>query len=251
MRKDLFPAQSSGSGTLSAPQLTMAEKIGSHASASILRNPIRGRGPWKRTTSKQRADRPHTPPANDSHAAAPDVRPYDIRPNRNAAAVNAGSNRRLRSSPADRTKIFFAGDLSDDPRSPLPAEESGRLAVSHAAALANDALVPGELYDLFRWHDSDAGISRRASDGRPPGRPGCNSKSEHRPVESDAHSPSASNSATRRDRPELVRSNTLEHPGVGPRELVSRKVKSRIEGANFNPRRFISHRYRHQPVAKI
>ena len=220
----------------------MVEKIGSQVSASILRNPIRGHGPGKRTTSRHAGDRPHRPLANDLLAAAPDVRPYDTRTNRNAAEANARNDRSFRNSRADRTKIFYPDNVSDDPRRRSPAEGAGLVAVSHAAVLASDVLVPGERHDLARWHDTDPGLSRAASDARRPGKLGCSNKCEHRPVEIDARIPSASSSATHCDRPELVSSNTLEHLEVGPRELLSRKVKSRIEAANFSPRRFFPRR---------
>ncbi len=226
----------------------MAEKIGAEARASRLRNPIRGRGLWKGTTSRPPRDTPHTHLANDSRAAAPDVRPYGTRTNRNAEGANVRNDRTFRNSRADRTKIFYPDNVSDDPRRRSSAEGSQQVPLSHVAALASDAIVPDALHDLARWPDTDPGLSITASDAQLLGRLRCNSVPAHSPVESDGRSLSASNCAIHCDRPELVSSNNSEHLEVGPRELLSRKVKSRIEAANFSPRRFFPRRYRHDPA---
>lgn len=167
--------------------------------------------------------------ANVSPADEQDVKPHDIRPNRNAGRENVTSDRRLHNNPADRTKNFFPDDVSDDPRRHSPAEDSGKSAVSQAAALASDAIVPVESHGLFRCTDTGVELSTPASDGPTPGKPGCNSGSEHRTAEIGSCIPSAGSFATRCDRPELARSHVLKDPEEGPRELLSRKVKSRIE----------------------
>jgi hypothetical protein len=172
-----------------------------------------------------------TPPANVVLASEPDVRPRDIRPNRNAARVNGTCDRSLHNNPAGRTKIFFPDAASDDPRTRAVAAGSQRPAASHAAALASDALVPVEPHGLSRWRDTVVALSTIASDARLLGTSGCNSNSGHRTVETDGRSPSAGSCANRSDRPELVSPNVLEHLEGGPRELLSRKVKSRIEAA--------------------
>lgn len=178
--------------------------------------------------------------ANVCPADEQDVRPHDIRPNRNAARENETNDRTLHSNLADRTKSFFpdaVGDDDDDPRTCFLAEVSRRSAVSHAAAHASDAIVPAESHALSRCSDTGVVLSTTATDAPPPGTFRCNRGSEHRPAENDNHIPSAGSFATRSDRRGLVRSNVLKHPEEGPRELLSRKVKSRIEAPNFNPRR--------------
>ena len=62
----------------------------------------------------------------------------------------------------------------------LPAEGSGRFAVSHAAALASDVIVPGASHALSRWIDTGVVLSTTASDAPPPGTLRCNSGSEHK-----------------------------------------------------------------------
>ena len=118
--------------------------------------------------------------ANACPADEQDARPDDIRPNRNAARENETSDRSLHSNLADRTKIFFPDDVSDDPRTPAPAVGSGRFAVSHAAALASDAIVPGVAPALSRWIDTGVGLSTTASDVPPPGTLRCNNASERK-----------------------------------------------------------------------
>ena len=180
--------------------------------------------------------------ANVCPADGQDVRPHDKRSNRNAAGENETSDRSLHSNLADRTKIFFPDDVRDDPRTPFPAEGSGRLAVSHAAALASDVIVPGASHALSRWIDNGIVPSTTASAAPPPGTLRCNNASEHKTAQNSTRIPSAGSNAARCDRRELVRSNALRHPEEGPRELLSRKVKPRIEGANFSPRRLFPQR---------
>jgi len=95
--------------------------------------------------------------ANVSPADEQDVKPYGIRPNRNAARENDSNDRSPHNIPADRTKIFFPDGGSDDPRASLPAENSRRLAensrrflVALAAALAGDVIVPDAPLALSR-----------------------------------------------------------------------------------------------------
>jgi len=172
-----------------------------------------------------------TPLANVVLASEPDVRPRDIRPNRNAARENETCDRSLHNNPAGRRKILVPDGARDDPRTRAGAADSQRSAAFHAASLASDAFVPVEPHDLSRWRGTAAGLSTAASDARLPGTSGCNSNSGHRTVESDGRTPSAGSCANRCDRSELVSPNVLEHLEGGPRELLSRKVKSRIEAA--------------------
>jgi hypothetical protein len=91
--------------------------------------------------------------------------------------------------------------------------------------------VPGGPLALSRWIDTGVVLSTAASDAPPPGTLRRNSKSEHTTAGNDGRSPSAGNIATRCDKWELASSNDLKDPEEGPRELSSRKVKSRIEAA--------------------
>jgi len=127
---------------------------------------------------------------------------------------------------------------------------SGKSAVSHAAALANDAIVPDELHALFRCVDTVAVLSTVASDAPPPGTLRCNSGSEHTTAGNGSRSLSAGSIATRCDKRVLESSNVLKDAEEGPRELLSRKVKSRIEGHDFSPRRLFPHRHHQQSTTK-
>jgi hypothetical protein len=74
----------------------------------------------------------------------------------------------------------------------------------------------------------------------------CNSASEHTTAGNGSRSLSAGSIATRYDKRVLANSNVLKDSEEGPRELLSRKVKSRTEGHHFSPRRLFPHRH-HQP----
>jgi hypothetical protein len=215
----------------------MAQKIRFLARVSIQRNPITGCSTSGRAASTPRQDRPNTRLANGSLAAEPHARHCGTRGNRIVAQESAGSDGNLHNNQADRTRIFFPDDLTDDPRRRPPAEEGKLFAASRAAALASGDTVRAEPHGLARWSGTGLALSTTASDGQRPGRPGCNSGSAHRTAETGSRTPSASSPATRCGRLELESPNDLEHLEVGPRELLSRKVKSRIEAANFNPRR--------------
>jgi hypothetical protein len=80
----------------------------------------------------------------------------------------------------------------------------------------------------------------------PPGTLRCNSASEHTTAGNGSRSLSEGSIATRYDKRVLASSNVLKDAEEGPRELLSRKVKSRTEGHHFSPRRLFPHRH-HQP----
>ncbi len=181
--------------------------------------------------------------ANVGPADERDVRPHDIRPNRNAAKENVSSDRSLHGNLADRTEFFCpvaVEDDSDDPRTWFPTEDSGGSAVYHAAALATAEIVPGELLAPFRWNDTGVVLSTTASDAPPPGTLGCNTDSVHRTVGNGSRIPSADSIATRRDKRELASSSVLKHPEEGPRELcpgrssLGLKVMTSVRGDYFH-----------------
>ena len=221
----------------------MAKKICSRASTSIQRNRLRDHAPPQRMTAWRSTDKHGTHPANACPADEQDVRPHGTRPNRNAARENETSDRSPHNNLADRTNFFspdVAHQVYDDPRAAPPMEGWGRFAAPHAAVLASDVTVPGGPPALSRWIDIGVGPSTASSDAPPHGRCRYNSGSERTTAGNDDRSPSADSVATRSDKRVLARSNDLEHPEVGPRELLSRKVKSRIEADDFNPRRLFS-----------
>ncbi len=206
--------------------------------------------------------------ANVGPADEQDVRPHDIRPNRNAAKENVSSERSLHSNLAERTKFFCpvaVEDDSDDPRTCFPTEDSGGSAVYHAAELATAGIVPDELFAPSRWNDSGVVLSTTASDALPSGTLGCNTDSVHRTVGNGSRIPSADSIAIRCDKRELVSSNVLEHPEEGPRELcpgrssLGLKVMTSIRGDYFhngitsrpptNPPRYL-HYYRQRQWVK-
>jgi hypothetical protein len=249
LSNNLFPVRSSGSGTSSGPPgPRWLQKIRPRVTRSIPRKPIRGRAHPKRRAPRPATDTPSRHLASVDPANEQDVRPHDIRPNRNAARENVASDRSLHSNLADRTKTFCPDaehDVNDDPRTPSPLQRSGPSAASHAAARANDAIVPDELHAPFRCIDTAVVLSTTASDVPPPGTLHCNSASEHTTAGNGSRSLSAGSIATRCDKRVLASSNVLKDAEKGPRELLSRKVKSRIEGRHFSPRRLFPHR--HQP----
>jgi len=204
----------------------MASKIRLPASVSIQRNRITDHAPSSGTIPRPSKGTRGTHLANVCHADEQDVRPLDIRPNRNAARENAMSDRSLHSSPADRTNIFFpdaVGDDSDDPRTHLAAEGLRQSRSSLAAALASDETVRGESHALSRWSDTGVVLSTAASNATPLGILRCNSGAEHSTDENGSRTPSAGSFATHCDRWGLVRPNVLKHLEEGPRELLSRK----------------------------
>ncbi len=204
----------------------MAYKIRLPANVSIQRNRITDHAPSSGKIPRPSKGTRGTHLANVCHADEQDVRPLDIRPNRNAARENAMGDRSLHSSPADRTNIFFpdaVGDDADDPRTHLAAGGLGRSRSSLAAALASDETVLGESHALSRWSDTGVGLSTTANNATPLGILRCNSGSEHRTAENGSRILSAGSFATRYNRRGLVRSNILKHLEEGPRELLSRK----------------------------
>ena len=246
LTNNLFPVRSSGSGTSSGPPGSRwIQKIRPRVTSSIPRKRIRDRAPPSHMIPRCATDTRGRHLANACPADEQDVRPYDIRPNRNAARGNVASERSLHSNLADRTRIFCPDAVSDDPRTSSPVLGSGKSAVSLAAALANDAIVPGELHALSRCIDNAGVLSTTASDAPQPGTLRCNSGSEHTTAGNGSRSPSEGSIATRCDKRVLASSNVLKDAEEGPRELLSRKVKSRIEGHHFSPRRLFPHR--HQP----
>jgi hypothetical protein len=250
LTNSLFPVRSSGSGTSSGPPgPRWLQKIRPRVTRSIPRKRIRDRAHPKRRTSRPATDTPSRHLASVCPANEQDVRPHDIRPNRNAARENGACDRSLHSNLADRTRSFFPNpehDVSDDPRTGSPVPDSGKFDVSHADARANDAIVPDELHALFRCIDTAVVLSTTASDVPPPGTLHCNSGSEHTTAGNGSRSLSAGSIATRYDKRVLANSNVLKDPEEGPRELLSRKVKSRTEGHHFSPRRLFPHRH-HPP----
>jgi hypothetical protein len=247
LTNNLFPVRSSGSGTSSGPPgPRWLQKIRPRVTSSIPRKRIRDRAHPRRRTPRPATDTPCRHLASACPANVQDVRPHDIRPNRNAARENVASDRSLHSNLADRTKTFCPDaehDVNDDPRPLFPVQPSGQSAASHAAARANDATVPDELHALFHCLDTAVGLSTTASDVPPPGTLHCNSGSEHTTAGNGCRSLSAGSIATRCDKRVLASSNVLKDPEEGPRELLSRKVKSRTEGHHFSPRRLFPHRH--------
>jgi hypothetical protein len=123
-------------------------------------------------------------------------------------------------------------------------------AVSAAAALANDAIVPGELHALFRCIDTAVVLSTTANAAPLPGMLRCNSGSERTTAKNGSCILSSGSIATRCDRRELARLNVSIDLEEGPRERLSRKVKSRIEAADLNPRRLFPQRRHHTSTSK-
>jgi hypothetical protein len=84
----------------------MAHKIHLLASVSILRNRIRDHAPPCHRIPRPSTGTSGTHPANVCPADEQDVRPHDIRLNRNAAGENATTDGSPHSNLADRTEIF-------------------------------------------------------------------------------------------------------------------------------------------------
>jgi len=251
LTNNLFSVRSLGSGTSSDPPgPRWLQKIRLCGTTSIPRKRIRDRAHPRCGTPRPSTDMPSRHLASVCPANEQDVRPHDIRPNRNAARENETSDRSLHSNPADRTRILFPDAVSDDPRTCSSMQVSGRSAVSHAAALANDGIVPDELHARFRCIDTGVVLSTTASDATPPGTPRCNSGSEHTTAGNGSRSLSAGSIATRCDKRVLASSNVLKDAEEGPRELLSRKVKSRTEANDFSPRRLFTQRH-HQPSITV
>lgn len=165
--------------------------------------------------------------------AAPDVTLRGIRRNRNAAMENAPTARSPHSNPAGRRKFLPAGGAADDPRTPSP-QGSPRISAapvppSLAGALASDATAPVGRLVLARSSDTAVGLSTTSSDAPIPGTRRCSNKPQRTQTGNNCRIPSTGRFANCGDRRELVCSKLLKHAEGGPRELVSRKVKSRIE----------------------
>ena len=186
--------------------------------------------------------------ANVCPANEQDVRPLDIRPNRNAARENATSDRSLHNNPADRTEIFFPDDVEEVMTLARLLRRSvwGRLLFLTLPRSPATRLFPASSHALSRWTDTALGFPLLPATRRRLARLAAIAAPSTGRLEIDSRIPSAGSDATRCDRRELVSSNVLKHPEEGPRELLSRKVKSRIEAANFNPRRLFQRRH-HQP----
>jgi hypothetical protein len=145
------------------------------------------------------------------------------------------------SNRAGRTKLFFQTPSCDDPRAPhatsLPRLSPAKFASPSVVAGDNDGTACADAPCPARSPDTAAGPCAPTTAAPPPGNARCNSPSAHSGDESDNRTPPKGRSANAAHTGELVLQQDVVHAGLGPRECASRKVKSRIEAINFNPRR--------------
>ena len=184
--------------------------------------------------------------ASEIRAPPRDGKPCGTTKNRNAA-LESGRIPGISQRSQVGCKDFFCHECSspfaDDPRADFHTNWRHHFQMAEAVpadVLAAGELVPAAPLGLSRSDDNVAAPLAPTTPALLGDRHRCSNNGVHSPGRTRGCTPSANTDELEACRGQLVQDDAKRDPVEGPREVVLPEVKSRIEGANFNPRRFIA-----------